>query len=173
MPRLAAFALLLALIGGWSGGADARARTLAGSWFLDVTPQAVLPDFPVPPPPFVAIFNFGFAGTVTETDSSVNANSIVALFPPDILPPFSGSDGYGRWKRVGDSRFECFFIKMLFDETGLQIGFVNTTLDLVVNADGTLEGGGPSEFVMGSDPDGAVFFSGPVVVDGARLRAGD
>lgn len=171
MGRFLAFVLILGLIGSWSGNAEALHRTIVGSWFLDVTPQPVLPEFPEPPPPFVAIFNFGLAKTVTETDSSIHPNSMVLLFPS--LPPLSASDGYGTWKRMGRNRFKCTFIKILFDDSGDQLGFFNTTLKIVVNRNGTLEGEGKSDFILGSDPDGDVFFTGPVTFEGSRLRVED
>jgi len=173
MRTIIALSLVLGLFAGWSGDVDARSRTIAGSWFIDVAPQAVLPDFPVPPPPFVSILNFELARTVTETDSALSPNSIVTIFPPNLFPPFSASDGYGVWKKAGHSRFKCTFLKILFDEEGLQIGFVKNTLTFVLSRNGTLEGEGVSSFVMGSDPEGEVFFSGPVTLEGSRLTIDD
>ena len=173
MRAIVAVALVLGLIGGWSGAADARIGTLAGSWFADVTPQPAPPEFPEPPPPFVSILNFGLAGTVIETDSALNPNVLVALFPPDILPPFSGSDSYGSWKRTGRNRFKCRFIRFLFDADGVQIALITTRLDLRVRRDGTLEGEGSSDFIMGSDPEGEVFFNGPVRLEASRIRVQD
>lgn len=173
MRTIVALSLVLGLVAGWSGDVEARYGTIAGSWFIDVTPQAVPPDFPEPPPPFVSILNFELARTVTETDSALSPNSIVALFPADVFPPFSASDGYGAWKRTGHHRFKCTFLKILFDEEGAQIGFVRNTLSLVLRRNGTLEGKGISHFVMGSDPDGEVFFSGPVTLEGSPLTVHD
>lgn len=173
MRALVAFAFLVGLIGGWPGAADARFGTLAGSWYADVSPQAAPPEFPDAPPPFVSIFNFGLAGTVTETDSALSPNGLVAQFPPELLPPFSASDGYGSWKRTGRNRFRCRFIKFLFDADGVQIALVTTTLDLRIARDGRFEGEGSSDFIMGSDPDGEVFFNGPVRIEARRLRAQD
>ncbi len=173
MRAIIAFALALGLVLGGSGAADARLGTLAGSWFAEVSPQAAPPEFPDPPPPFVSILNFGLARTVTETDGALSPNVLVALFPPDLLPPFSGSDGYGSWKRTGRNRFRCSFIKFLFDADGVQIALVTTTLDLRIRRDGTLEGEGSSDFIMGADPDGEVFFNGPVRLEARRLGVRD
>jgi len=173
MRAIVAFALALGLIAGWSGAADARFGTLAGSWFADVSPQAAPPEFPDAPPPFASILNFGLAGTVTETDGALNPNVLVEQFPPEVLPPFSGSDGYGSWKRTGRNRFRCSFIKFLFDSDGVQIALITTTLDLRLRRDGTLEGEGSSDFIMGSDPDGEVFFNGPVRLEASRIRVSD
>jgi len=104
----------------------------------------------------VSILNFGVAGTLSETDTSVHPNSLVDFFPPDVFPPFTSSDGLGSWKRTGLNRFRCSFIKFLFDETGMHIGLLITTLDLVVRGDGRLEGEGESDFIRGADPDGEV-----------------
>lgn len=173
MRAIVAFALALGLIVGWSGAADARFGTLAGSWFADVVPQAAPPEFPDAPPEFVSILNFGRAGTLVETDSVLNPNALVAQFPPDLLPPFTASDGFGSWKRTGRGRFSCSFIKFLFDSDGMQIALVTTTLDLRLQRDGTLEGEGSSDFIMGSDPDGEVFFNGPVRLEASRIRVPD
>ena len=124
------------------------------------------------PPPFASILNFGLAGTLVETDTSVNPNTVVDFFPPDVFPAFTASDGFGSWKRTGRDRFRCTFIKFLFDVTGVPIGLITTTLDLVV-AEGRIEGEGTSDFVYGTDPEGEVFFSGDVVLEGARLRVQD
>lgn len=171
MRKVLAFALLLGLLASWSGEVQARGRTLAGSWFAEVAPQPAPPDIPVPPPPFASILNFGFAGTLVETDTSVNPNSVVGFFPPDVFPPFTASDGYGSWKRTGLHRYRCIFLKFLFDEKGMPIGIIDTTLDLKVRSDGTLEGEGESDFIRGTDPEGEVFFTGPVILEGSRLRA--
>lgn len=170
MRTLLAFALVLGLIGGWSPDADARKATLAGAWFVNIFPQAVEPGFPQAPPDFEAMFDFGLSRSLTETDSALNANALVTLFPPNVFPPFTGSDGIGSWERTGGNRFRCTFVKILFDEQGAQVGFVSTTLDLVVRRDGSLRGRGASDFVSGRDPRGPVFFSGPVLLRGSRLE---
>ena len=103
-----AFALMLGLLGGLSGQAGERGDTLAGSWFVDVIPQPAPPEVPEPPPAFVSIINFGLAGTMVETDTSVSNNTLLDLFPPEISPPFTASDGYGSWKRTGLNRFTNF-----------------------------------------------------------------
>ncbi len=172
MRTLFAFALVLGLLGGWSGDAGARSGTLAGSWFVEVIPQPAPPDVPIPPPRFVSILNFEFAKTLVETDTSVNPNSLVDFFPPDLFPAFSTSDGYGGWKRTGRNRYRCRFLKFMFDEEGLPIGIIDTTLNLTVRRDGRLEGHGRSDFVRGTDPEGEIFFTGPVIVEGSRLRVG-
>ncbi len=173
MRTIVAFTLVLGLVVGWSGEAEARYGTIAGAWIIDVTPQPVDPEFPVPPPPFVSIFNFELARTVTETDSALNPNSVVTVFPRDVFPPFSASDGYGAWQRAGHNRFKCTFLKILFGEDGGQIGFVRNTVSLMLTRHGRLEGEGISSFIRGSDPDGEVFFSGPFTLEGSRLKVDD
>ncbi len=173
MRTVLAFALVLALLGGSPGEAEARYGMPAGSWFVEVIPLPAPPEVPEPPPPFVGIINFGLAGTMVETDTNTNPNSLASIFPPDFFPPFSSSNGFGSWKWTGRNRFRCTFIKILFDEAGAQIGLVITTLDLVVTRDGRLEGEGDSDFVRGSDPEGEVFFTGSVILEGARLRVED
>ena len=171
MSRVIALALVLGLLGAWSGQADARYGRLAGSWFAEVTPLES-DEVPVAPPPFASILNFGLAGTLVETDTSVNPNTVVDFFPPEEFPAFTASDGYGSWKRTGPNRFIGSFIKFLFDVTGMPIGLIITTLDLVVTH-GRVEGEGTSDFVRGTDPEGEVFFSGDVVLEGARLKVQD
>lgn len=170
MRNFLALALAIGLLAGWSGEAAARYGTLAGSWFVEVFPQPAPPEVPEAPPPFVSILNFGVGGTLSETDTSVHPNSLVDFFPPDVFPPFTSSDGLGSWKRTGLNRLRCTFIKFLFDEAGLHIGLLITTLDLVVRHDGRLEGEGDSDFIRGADPDGEVFFTGSVILEGARLK---
>ncbi|MGC1952647.1 MAG: hypothetical protein WA970_08770 [Gammaproteobacteria bacterium] len=166
-----AFALMLGLLGGWSGQAgETGGDTLAGSWFVDVIPQPEPPEVPEPPPPFVSILNFGLAGTVVETDTSLSNNMLLDLFPPEVSPPFTASDGYGSWKRTGLNRFRCTVIKFMFDEGGVPLGMINTTLDLVMKEDGRLEGEGASDFIEGFDPEGEVFFTGEVILEGRRLE---
>ena len=92
MRTILAFALMLALLGGWPGEAEARGSKLAGSWFTNVVPLPAPDVVPEPPPPFVSILNFGLAGTLVETDTSVNPNSVVSIFPADLFPPFSSSE---------------------------------------------------------------------------------
>ena len=171
MLRVIAFTLLLGLLGAWSAPAAARYGRLAGSWFTEVTPLAS-DQVPEAPPPFVSILNFGLAGTLVETDTSVNPNTVVDFFPPEVFPAFTASDGYGSWKRTGFNLFRCTFIKFLFDLSGVPVGLITTTLDLVVTG-GRIAGEGTSHFIRGSDPAGEVFFSGDVVLEGARLRVQD
>ncbi len=173
MRMIFAFALALGLLGGWPDGAGARPDALAGSWFVEVFPQPAPPEIPEPPPPFVSVLNFGPAGTLTETDTSVHPNSLVTLFPPDVFPPFRSSDGFGSWKWLGRNNFRCTFLKFLFDDSGTQVGIIVTTLDLAVTRDGAISGEGGSDFVRGSDPDGEVFFTGFVLLEGARLKVRD
>ena len=173
MRTLLAFALVLGLIGGWSPEVEARKAALAGAWFVNIFPQPAPPKFPEAPPDFGSMFDFGLSGSLTEIDSALNPNALVTLFPPDVFPSFTGSDGIGSWRRIGGNRFRCTFIKILFDEQGAQVGFVNTTLDLVVRRDGRLRGRGASSFVRGRDPRGPVFFSGPVLARGSRIKVAD
>ncbi len=58
----------------------------------------------------------------------------------------------------------------MFDREGAPIGILETTLDLKIKRDGTLEGEGESNFIRGTDPEGEVFFTGPVILEGARLK---
>ena len=170
MLRIVSFVFLLALLSGGLTEVQAHHRYIVGSWFFNVTPIAVPPEFPEPPPPFISVFNFERGKTLVETDSSIHPGSTFSLLPPDILPVVSASNGYGAWKRVDPHQFRCRFLKILYDESGTQVGLISTTLDLMVHKDGTLEGEGMSDFIVGSDPSAEAFFSGPVVLTGSRLR---
>ena len=169
MPRIISFVFLLGLLGGGWAEVQAHQRSIVGSWFFNVIPIAVPPEFPEAPPPFVSIFNFERGKTAVETDSSIHPGSMFSLLPPDILPAVSSSDGYGIWKRVDQHQFRCRFIKILYDEAGTHVGLLSTTLNLMVHQDGTLEGEGASDFIVGSDPNAEAFFSGPVTLTGSRL----
>jgi hypothetical protein len=61
----------------------------------------------------------------------------------------------------------------MFNEGGVPLGVINTTLDLVVKKEGRLEGEGASDFIASLDPDGEVFFTGEVILEGRRLEVGD
>lgn len=170
MRKMIALALSIAVMTSAAQAAAARGGSILGTWFVQVSPQAVPPDFPEAPPPFVGMFSFDFTGGLQETDSAVNPNSVISVFPPEVLPPHTGSDGLGSWRRSGYRSFRAIFVKFLFDTNGQQIALISTTLDLSLSRAGQLSGSGTSDYIMGSDPAGPVFFSGPVVIEGARLK---
>ena len=92
-----------------------------GTFALTVT----APGFP----PFQELLTFHKGGTVSETNTGVNANSANPFFP------FNGSNGYGAWDKGGQGTIVFKFVKILFDgDTNQHAGY------LVVEATALIDG---------------------------------
>jgi hypothetical protein len=100
---------------------DDRSEGLRGSWVVTATPGPAFlcggPQIAPPAPPFTELAAYAAGGTLTETNTILNANS--ATLVPGL--PFNASDGYGRWERDG-SKFEATFRKLVFDTNGSYVG---------------------------------------------------
>lgn len=86
-----------------------------GTWLLTVS-------FPEGgPPPFKEFLVFHDNGTVTETNSTLHANS--ALDPASPLP-LNGSIGVGAWKHIGKRMVKFRFVKLVFNAGGIHEGYL-------------------------------------------------
>jgi hypothetical protein len=112
----------------WTPGSRAadedRREGLRGSWVVAVTPGPAFlcdgpggPQIAPPGPPFTELATYAAGGTLTETNTILNANSSTLV--PGL--PFNASDGQGQWERDG-SKFEATFRKLVFDTNGNYIG---------------------------------------------------
>lgn len=99
---------------------DENSRSLGGSWVVTVTPNPIFlcggPQVAPAPLPFTELATYAAGGTLTETNTQLNANS--ATLSPSF--PFSGSDGHGVWER-GGGQFEATFRKLVFDPSGVYV----------------------------------------------------
>jgi hypothetical protein len=140
---LVTLALLPVAVLAWTPGSraddDDSRGGLRGSWVIVATPGPAFlcggPQIAPPAPPFTELASYAVGGTLTETNTILNANS--ATLVPGL--PFNASDGHGQWEREG-SKFVAKFRKLVFDTSG----------DYVANAD-------VSENIAISEPDSKKF----------------
>ncbi|MEL7538031.1 MAG: hypothetical protein AAFZ58_15200 [Pseudomonadota bacterium] len=100
----------------WRGWADP-----VGTWNITVS----FPAVPGAPPPFKELIAFHRGGTVSETNSSLHANSANPAVPQFN---FTGSDGYGTWSRINRNTFYFSFVKIVFDgTTNQQAGYLRVS----------------------------------------------
>ncbi|MBV9074580.1 MAG: hypothetical protein JOZ10_13180 [Acidobacteria bacterium] len=138
------FALLLATA--FTLGASTRAaaqsddqnlKSVVGTWTVNVTAGEISicngPTIAPGPPPFVELITYAAGGTVTETNSELNAHS--AGSPLGL----AGSDGHGAWER-DDSEYHSIFRKLLFDLSGAYVGNADLNENLSIRASGELSG---------------------------------
>src|SRR5712692_11655978 len=103
----------------WTPGSRAQddPEGLRGSWVVTATPGAAFlcggPQIAPPGPPFTELATYAAGGTLTETNTILNANS--ATLVPGL--PFDASDGHGAWKKTG-ATFRETFRKLVFDTSG-------------------------------------------------------
>ena len=98
-------------------------KSLAGAWFLDITPTSV--------PAFVSLGTFGADGTLT------NISSVSLAFPPGS--PASGvpeSPGYGVWAKKGAQAYAVTFLTITQDGTGAFSGKQKVRATITVGPSG-------------------------------------
>lgn len=106
----------------WTPGSRAQddPAGLRGSWVVTATPGAAFlcggPQIAPPGPPFTELATYAAGGTLTETNTILNANSATLI--PGL--PFNGSDGHGAWERE-DTQFKAMFRKLVFDTSGTYV----------------------------------------------------
>ena len=117
---LAASLLAMSVAGPVVGDGDddddgpGRDRSPIGTWQLSI-------EFPGDPtiPPFAEFITIHRGGTLTETNTTLHANSANEFFP------FNGSAGQGLWKRGRHGSVDFRFRKFVFD------GFTNQITGLL------------------------------------------
>jgi hypothetical protein len=119
----------------WTPGSRAEddpTTDLRGSWVVTAIPGAAFlcggPQIGPPAPPFTELASYAAGGTLTETNTILNANS--AALVPGL--PFNASDGHGEWERSG-SKFEATFRKLVFDTNGNYIANADVAENIAVN----------------------------------------
>ena len=94
-----------------------NSRRLQGSWVVAATPSSGFINCtgsPLPaPPPFAELATYATEGTVTETNTILDANSSGL----SAALPFNASDGHGAWESEG-SEYKARFRKLVFDVGG-------------------------------------------------------
>src|ERR1700730_871511 len=136
---LVTLALLAMTFLTWTPGSRAededRREGLRGSWVVTATPGPAFlcggPQIAPPAPPFTELATYAAGGTLTETNTILNANS--ATLVPGL--PFNASDGQGQWERDG-SKFEAKFRKLVFDTNGNYIGNADIAENIPVHEPG-------------------------------------
>ncbi|MBT8078858.1 MAG: hypothetical protein KJO31_09765 [Gammaproteobacteria bacterium] len=114
-----------------------------GTWLLTVT-------FPEGgPPPFKEFLVFHANGTVTETNTTLHANS--ALDPASPLP-LNGSIGVGAWKHIGKRTVKFRFVKFVFNAGGIHEGYLVVAGQAKVHDD-SLQAEATTELRFGPDLD--------------------
>jgi hypothetical protein len=162
--------------------ADSNANRPEGTWLLDVNFPEQLGN---PPLNFKEIVTLHAGGTVTETNSTLNAASGVLGFPTSF--GLVGSDGQGTWRRTPHGQIEVVFHKMVFCGTatlgvcttqptpklpGEHVGYLVVRLTATIKGDALdVPLGGSTKLVFGPTPDSPVFRPfGEAMASGYRLR---
>jgi hypothetical protein len=160
-----------------SPSAESNANRPEGTWLLDVS---------FPPQPgglsFKELITFHAGGTLTETNSTLNAASGVLGIPVGF--GLVGSDGQGTWSRTPQGQIKVVFHKMVFCGTapvglcndfskspGDMLGYLVVRLTAVVKGDAVEVplGGSTTLFVV--TPGGSVPIPfGEAQATGVRLR---
>lgn len=125
-------ALLIWLPGSRAEDEDFR-RDLRGTWIVTAKPGPVSlcggPQIAPAGSPFTELASYAAGGTLTETNTILNANS--ATLVPGL--PFNASDGQGTWEREG-SKSEAKFRKLVFDTSGNYVANADISENIVVSA---------------------------------------
>lgn len=154
----------------FADGDDHRPCRVSGAWLTTVAFPPGPPGAPPGPPPFKSLITFHDGGTVSETNTTLHANSANPMLD------FNGSEGYGRWKRVhGSCALEYVTLKLVFDGTSNQhVGYLRVRARLTIA--GHEISGVPEDssvdLLLGLDPDAplAVLPFGGSFVNGNRVR---
>lgn len=114
-----------------SSAQEAR-EGLVGTWNINVTaaptvslcadPAVIFPG----PPPFVELATYANGGTMEETNTELNANSLSTTLH------LNGSEGHGVWTAGSSDGFKTHFRKLLFDGMGVYVGNADLFEELAV-----------------------------------------
>lgn len=158
--------------------AESHANRPEGSWLLEVN---FPPQFSNPPLSFKELVTIHAGGTLTETNSTLNAASGVLGFP--IGFGLVGSDGQGTWRRTQSGQIEMVFRKMAFCGTaavglctqfgkspGDFLGYLVVRMNAVVKGDAFESTQSDTNLVIGTTPDSSVVIPfGAATATGTRL----
>jgi hypothetical protein len=141
------FTLLVLIVAALVGMSVANASSYhpkpVGTWLVTV-------EFPEGgPPPFKEFLVFNAGGTLTETNTTLHANS--ALNPASPLP-LNGSMGSGAWKRIGKRTVKFTFIKFVFGVDGVHEGYLRVSGKARINGN-NWTGEASTELLFGTDLD--------------------
>ena len=184
-----AAALIAALMVGLAMTASAKDRDQrnflfagpTGAWVLQVEFPAI-PGAPPPPPPFVETLTFHALGTVSESNTLLNANSYNPAFGQgcSFTPPFdlqlncNGSDGTGSWRRTGRNTLSFVVVKLVYDGDNNHVGFLRVTGDKLTFSGDTIEQQAEdslTEILFGTDLETAIAVPlGGANASGIRIR---
>ncbi len=161
------------------GGSNANKPE--GTWLLDVSFPAQGSN---PPLTFKEVVTFHAGGTMTETNSTLNAASGVLGFGDGSFG-LIGSDGQGTWVRAPKGRIEAVFYKMVFcgsavglcnqfgKASGQHFGYLVVRIAGAVKGDSfeSKLGDSDTNLVVGDTPDSPVVIPfGSAAATGTRLR---
>lgn len=138
--------LIAALLSMESANASFYHQKPVGTWLVTV-------EFPEGgPPPFREFLVFHAGGTLTETNTTLHANS--ADNPASPLP-LNGSVGSGAWKRIGRHTVKFTFIKFVFGVDGMHEGYLRVSGRARIRGN-TWTGEASTELLFGTDLDNPV-----------------
>ena len=163
LKRITLFAIIIgALTTTGIANAD-RSVGPVGAWLVSVA-------FPQPgPAPFTELLVFHRGGTVTETNTTLHANS--ADDPASPLP-LNGSIGAGAWKKAAKNRVTFSFVKFVFNTGGQHEGYLRVSGTAKIRGN-RFEGNAETELLFGLDINNPVnvipFGSAPST--GQRIKA--
>lgn len=143
-PRFTLLVLVVAALAGMStANAGFNQNKPVGTWLITV-------EFPEGgPPPFKEFLVFNAGGTLTETNTTLHANS--ALNPASPLP-LNGSMGSGAWKRIGNRSVKFTFIKFVFGAGGTHEGYLRVSGTAKISGN-HWTGEASTELLFGTDLD--------------------
>jgi hypothetical protein len=154
-------------------GQSASNPNPVGSWLLEVT------FLSGNPPPFKEMITLHAGGTVTETNSTLNAAS--GFLPPPLN--LVGSDGQGSWQRLPGDIVGISVTKIVFcgpasvafcgeGQQGQQLGYLRLQLEAKVSGNSltVAADGSKTELVLGPDPTAPGIDFGPASATGFRLH---
>ena len=138
--------IAVAFVGTSTANASDYHHKPVGTWLITVS-------FPEGgPPPFKEFLVFNAGGTLTETNTTLHANS--ALNPASPLP-LNGSMGSGAWKRIGKGKVKFTFIKLVFSAGGVHEGYLRVSGKARINGN-KWTGEASTELLFGTDLDDPV-----------------
>lgn len=154
----------------------------SGAWVLNVEFPST-PGGPPPPPPFVETLTFHALGTVSESNTLLNANSYNPALgqgcgftgPGGSLElNCNGSEGTGSWRRTGRNTLSFVVVKLVYDgATNEHVGYLRVSGNLRFRNDKITQDAGKSltEILIGTDIETAIAIPlGGANAEGIRIR---